>query len=205
MRRIDQALARRIDRLAGGAHAFHRFAHHPLCDAYRSEILRIGHLRVCRGCSLAGLGGGLGSLAGCLLPRMPLQPLFLLLALGIAGTLALIALPRVRSLGKWITRLLPVALFGFLLVQGLRRVDGPGFCLAGSVLASLGIAHALYRRRGPWRRPCRTCPEREASPCAGFQLQMRRERAFQRLAGRMLAKASVDLPAGAGLDDFSSE
>lgn len=93
-------------------------------------------------------------------------------------------------LGKGCTRLLPALLSVFLVIQGLRLGERAGALLAIVALAGLGIAIAYYRRRGPWRGPCQSCPEREWRPCSGFRLQFRRERAFQRFAGRMLAKAS---------------
>src|SRR5579859_1379561 len=62
---IPVSLARRIDRLAWFAHAFHRFAHHPLCDRYQEELIPLGRrTRVCRGCSLALLGVLVGAGAG---------------------------------------------------------------------------------------------------------------------------------------------
>jgi hypothetical protein len=132
----------------------------------------------------------LGCLTGLLLPSVPLWHLFLMLVLGISGAALSLFLPRVRNLGKWITRFLPFLVAGFLLVQGLRSFNTFGFVLAGSVLACVGLALGRYRRRGPWRGPCLTCPERTFRPCAGFRLQVRRERAFQRLSGRMMTKAT---------------
>jgi hypothetical protein len=44
----------------------------------------------------------------------------------------------------------------------------------------------LYRRRGVERSRCETCHERQRSPCSGFVLIVRRERAFQRRANRWL-------------------
>src|SRR5947207_14201496 len=66
-RRVPPALARRIDRLATRAHRFHRFAHHPLCDEYAGEVIRVGrHMRLCRGCTFAIAGGLAGGVVGLL-------------------------------------------------------------------------------------------------------------------------------------------
>ncbi|HET8714991.1 MAG TPA: hypothetical protein VFM16_04150, partial [Holophagaceae bacterium] len=54
--RTPPALRRRLDRLARRAHAFHRFAHHPLCAEYAGERLRVGKVHLCRGCTLLGAG-----------------------------------------------------------------------------------------------------------------------------------------------------
>lgn len=186
MTRIPRHLARRIDRLARGAHAFHRFAHHPLCDSYASELWRIGRTRICRGCSLALLGGGAGLLLGSLLPRVSLPSLFLLMALVGLGGVLVGAKPGSRGLGKIATRFLPTLLGLFLVAQGLRHGGMPGWLVAGGVGFGFWAAWAHYRRRGPWRGACERCPERGTAPCSGFNRQLRRERAFQQVAGRIL-------------------
>jgi MFS family permease len=69
MAHVPRGLAKRLDRLARRAHRFHRFAHHPLCDRYRGELIAIGRKnRICRGCTLAVLGGVLGGALAALLP-----------------------------------------------------------------------------------------------------------------------------------------
>ncbi|MBI5067247.1 MAG: hypothetical protein HZB56_03335 [Deltaproteobacteria bacterium] len=193
MSRLPPGLARRIDRLARRAHAFHRLAHHPLCGAYRGELLRLGRrTRLCLGCSLLGLGGALGLAAGLLAPRpsgAALAAGAALLLLAAWGSLRPGAGGRARKL---LTRLAPMGLAAALAAGGLRRADGPG--LLAALLAAAAFAGALlaYRRRGPDRSPCATCPERPAGPaCAGFRPAVRRERAFSRLAGRWIAAASA--------------
>lgn len=183
---IRPALARRIDRLARGAHAFHRYAHHPLCAAYAPERLRLGRTWVCRGCALAAAGGLLGLAAGMLLPSVGL-PLFsaLLVVTAAAGLSALTGSrwhPR-----KSLTRFLPAGLAAFLVVQGFRPPLSPRPILAGLVLLGVGVGVLLYRRRGPDRRLCDTCPEASARPsCSGYSPIRQRERAFQRLAARWI-------------------
>ncbi|MFL5271282.1 MAG: hypothetical protein ACJ79E_04370, partial [Anaeromyxobacteraceae bacterium] len=77
---ISPALARRLDRLARQAHRFHRFAHHPLCDAYAGEVLRVPRRTVvCRGCALAAAGVVAGAAAGLFASaRLPLAALAVL-------------------------------------------------------------------------------------------------------------------------------
>jgi hypothetical protein len=48
------------------------------------------------------------------------------------------------------------------------------------------IALMRYRRRGPNRTPCVECPERTAAVCSGLRPIVRRERAFRRVASRLL-------------------
>jgi hypothetical protein len=172
-RRIPRPLARRIDRLAVRAHRFHRYAHHPLCGRYAGEVIRIGKLRVCRGCSYALAGGLAGGALGLVVGE------FGLLALAVATTLIALSL-RLRP-PKLVTRFVPAAAAAFALAAGPWPVRI-------AALAIVGGLHALYRRRGPDRSPCTTCPERAVQPCSGLHPIVMRERAFQRLSGRWLRR-----------------
>ncbi len=181
--RTPPALRRRLDRLARAAHAFHRFAHHPLCAEYAGERIRIGRVQLCRGCALLGLGIALGLAAGALLPATKL-------AVGVALGLAVVsgAAAFVARLPKTIGRTLPGAALGFAFLEGLRL--GPlGWTLSADAVLLFGAAFLFYRRRGPHRGPCETCPDRDKRPaCRGFAPILRRERALQRMAGRLIAK-----------------
>ena len=172
---IPARLARRIDRLARHAHAFHRFAHHPLCDRYGGELVQLGHaLRICRGCSLALIGALVGALAGGLSRSSALGPaIWLVPAIG----LALVLLPLGRS--KLLRRFLPTLLLSFAAFGGPALLSLFSVTLAATMLV-------LYRRKGPNRVPCVTCPERSLEVCSGFAPIRRRERAFRRLSGRWL-------------------
>lgn len=186
---IGPPQARRIDRLSRAAHAFHRFAHHPLCAAYAAEVFRVGRVRICKGCALALAGGLLGLLLGC-----SLQPPGLPVLLGLAGACGLAGLPgMVRPqprLGKSLQRFLPAALAAFLIVQGFRPPVPPRLALAGLALAGLIVGILGYRRRGPDRSACESCIELASRPgCSGFAPIRRRERAFQRLVARWIEQA----------------
>lgn len=180
--RTPPALRRELDRLARRAHAFHRFAHHPLCAEYAGERLRIGRTQVCRGCALLGAGLLAGLALGALLPaRPPLAAGALGLGL-LSGLAAAWARPP-----KALSRLLPGTALALALLQGLRL--GPfGWVLAAAALLVFAGGVLAYRRRGPHRGPCETCPDRDRRPaCRGFAPMLRRERALQRLAGRLIA------------------
>jgi hypothetical protein len=169
---IPRPLARRIDRLSKRAHAFHRFAHHPLCQPYRDEVFRVGRqTRLCKGCTLFAAGLVAGLVAGFVVgPPLGWGACALLLALG-AGSLSF----RIR-LPKLVGRFLPGAGLGLALCAGWPAAIGSLLVLAG-----MGL---LYRRRGVERKRCATCPEQSHSPCSGFARIVRRERAFQRVANR---------------------
>jgi hypothetical protein len=170
---LPRATARAIDRFARGAHAFHRFAHHPLCGEYAGEVVRVGRrVRVCRGCSLAALGFLTGALV-----TVPLPVSVLLLA----GAWTLTALPRGRS--KLASRFLPAALAAASIASGLRAANVGGAAIALAGLGFIALVIVRYRRRGPSRGPCASCPERALPvPCRGHAAIVRRERAFRRAA-----------------------
>ena len=182
---LPRPLARRIDRLARSAHAFHRFAHHPLCERYASEVIAVGRrARICRGCALTVLGAAAGAIAGLLF-----GPPGWLGWVALTAAVALLASARRRP--KTLSRALPMALLAV----------GATSSLAGAV-ASVGVLAAFvawYRRRGPDRSPCATCPERSARVCSGLAPMVLRERAFRRLTGSWIDAGGVTFtPKNAG-------
>ena len=181
--RLSPATARAVDRLARRAHAFHRFAHHPLCDRYASELLTLGRRsRVCRGCAavLAGLPFG-GALVALLRPSHGV----LGVALGVAAFFGALSL-RVR-LPKTLGRLVPACGIGAGFASAFTEPRGYWWL---AVLAAAGAGLALYRKRQPNRAPCAACPERLGpTPCSGVRPIVRRERAFRRVAQRLIDRA----------------
>lgn len=186
MSRVPRALGKRIDRLSRRAHAFHRFAHHPLCGSYRSEVVAFGSkTRVCRGCLAASLGLVTGAVVGLWLPSSIGMEASMMLG---AAALGLVSLAF--RLPKFVCRYLPAAL-GIAATTAAVRGNFEGSLLAvGTVGVALllgGGGFAVYRRRGPHRGACEHCPERNGShPCSGIAPIIRRERAFQRLSQRWL-------------------
>jgi hypothetical protein len=196
---LPPPLARRVDRLARRAHRFHRWAHHPLCDRYAADVLRLGRrTRVCRGCTFALAGALLGLAAGLAAPPQVGAPgalWFAATALLLAAVPAALPGPRPaptpapprRRPPKLLTRLAPTALAGGALGQALAAPSS--LRVAGAALGAAAVAWALlrYRRRGPDRGACGACPRGPPGPrCPGFAPMMRRERALSRLAGRWM-------------------
>jgi len=224
--RLPPALARRIDRLARRAHAFHRWAHHPLCTYYAAEVVRVGHrTRVCLGCSLTAVGAIAGVMVGLVVPSVPGVALLgigaVLFALvpmivvrpstppalsvgangaGVEGLRANGFHPAWRSRArKLLTRFLPTAAAGFPVAQA-ALAPSPSR-IAAAALAATAVAWVIlrYRRRGPDRSACDACPEGPpGSRCPGLAPIARRERALSRLAGRWIATALPIPGAGAG-------
>ena len=179
--RIARSVARKIDRLSRAAHRFHRFAHHPLCERYAGEVIRLGpRARLCRGCVYAGIGGALG--IGLGLVATPT----IAFAAAITATLVIVATLYTRRRSKVITRLVPAALFTLAIVAGVLAWSPIGLVAALVAATSVGGLRVLYGRRGADRTPCETCPERVLRPCSGFRLIVSRERAFQRVAAQLI-------------------
>jgi hypothetical protein len=192
MPRTPATLAVRIDRLSRAAHRFHRFAHHPLCSEYAGEVVALGRrARLCRGC-LCALAGWLAGALGAVLFAAPPAVLVVVAGLGVSS-LVLSTLPR-RSPRDWrlpklLSRFLPVSVLVYALGRAVQRGPIDWVFAATGVVLLLGVI-ALYRRRGPDRSPCASCPERRLpGPCRGIAPIVRRERAFRRLAGQWLARA----------------
>jgi hypothetical protein len=204
MRHIPHPLGKKLDRLSRRAHRFHRFAHHPLCAAYAEELVPLGRkTRVCRGCALALGGAALGGLLGLSgadgaeisVSGLGLLALVvaLLAAFGLLAWLFARVHPAGSRPGKLVTRGLPLFGLCFAGTTGLRLGGLAGLGLLALCVAAAGLAYAWYRRRGPNRSPCAVCPERSAlAVCSGFAPIVRRERAFARLARRLLSQVDND-------------
>jgi hypothetical protein len=190
---IAPDIARRIDRLARRAHAFHRFAHHPLCDRYSGELIAIGsRTRVCRGCTCAISGTLLGASLGAFV-QFPVSAAVAFAALSTSIPIlaqrfdsdrAAMGRPR---LGKLWTRTVPLGALALAFAAGLRAQNTAGAVAAVSIALSLFALLRVYRATGPDRSPCASCPERGSSvPCSGFRDIVRAERAFVRRSRQVM-------------------
>ena len=186
---IRPALARRIDRAARAAHAFHRWAHHPLCAEYAGEVLRLGRrTRVCRGCASTAAGALAGAAVALAVAPHAGWALVAagLFALAIPAALRAGASGRSRRT-KLATRALPTFAGAFAVAAGFRTGGAAGLAAALAAAAAFAAGVRAYRRRGPARAASEACPEHGgAGPCAGFREIARREAAFRRLAGRWI-------------------
>src|SRR6478735_5996516 len=117
---LPQRTVRAIDRLARHAHAFHRFAHHPLCQRYAGELIPLGRRsRLCRGCASAALGLAVGLLAA-----LAWQPAFSVLLGASAAGLGLLSSGLALRLPKWLGRASAMACLGFAWLSGMRCAHG---------------------------------------------------------------------------------
>ena len=183
---MNKPLARRLDRLSRAAHRFHQFAHHPLCDRYAGEVVRIGkRTRLCRGCAYAAIGGSIGGVLGVTIADARVA-----IASTVVAVIALLVSLRWRPT-KIVTRFVPALLLACAIIAGVTARSPVGLVAAFAAAASAGGLRLAYGKRGADRSPCVTCPERERQPCAGFIAIISRERAFQRVAGAMIMRSGA--------------
>ncbi len=191
--RIPLDLARQIERLARRAHAFHRFAHHPLCDRYAGELIRVGRRRrICRGCAFVLAGAIVGTAVAALVPESVLNATLAGLVAALSAVSAAMSVSRqpLFPRGKLYTRALPSFGFGFAIFSCARLCDARALALLFGIFAVAFLLQARYRARGPDRSPCRDCKERsQAVPCSGFRDIVRAERAFVRRSRVYLDRA----------------
>lgn len=192
MSRLPQDLSRRIDRLSRRAHIFHRFAHHPLCKPYHPEVLRFGRrFYLCRGCTYTAAGYVTGLTSGLWLSPPSAGELLAGVALFAMACSMAFAKRASKLRSKLLSRFAPAALGGAISGGlGAHQLFGAGCALAAMAVAVL--AFQFYRRRGPDRAPCLTCPDRDQrKTCPGLSPIARREAAFRRLAGRWIRAADI--------------
>ena len=194
--RMSRGLAARLDRISRRAHLFHRFAHHPLCVAYAGEVVRLGSVRVCKGCLLTSAGIALGvPLALVSAPALGLRGSALL---GTAVSLACAAIPLFgwQTPPKLLTRMLYAVGLVFTPVAALvasREDRGAAMLIGLAAIAMTVVRVARYRARGPNRAPCTTCAEKsEVRVCPGLRPIVARERAFARLSAILIAREVRD-------------
>ena len=114
-------------------------------------MFRLGGVSLCRGCVLGGAGIVVGLAAGFILaPAWPFA----------AAAVVLGALSLALSRGKVGRRLVPAIGLNLAIGAGLAAGSFAGLVVALSAAGFASLAYLAWRRRGPNRSPCLTCPER---------------------------------------------
>jgi len=171
---------------------FFNWAHKPLCEPYREDVLRLGPLRICRGCSALWFGAlVVGPITLSLAPLALWSAIFAALFVTSAA-LSHPALhsrwPRVMRDGLRVaTGCLPTLALGML-------ANGHSLFCIGALLL-LASTYLIYRRlRAPrGLHKCATCPESGQGVCSGYALQAQairtwEEEASQREMARRLSR-----------------
>ncbi len=137
------------------------------------------------GCALALLGSLAGALAGLRLGTLTTALVSLTGAVGLA--LWSLHDGRAGRASKVATRFVPACglMFAFFSVARVCSPASIGIAIAAGA-CMLGFV-GLYKRRGPNRTPCASCPERSgATTCSGLRPIVRREKALMRKTGAMI-------------------
>jgi hypothetical protein len=159
-----------------------QWAHKPLCDAYHEDVLRLGPLRLCRGCTALWVGLFAGTL------WMLTVPVGTGTTMVVCGALYLVsaALSHPALHSRW-PRLMRDAL---RIASGLILPLGASLVLRGELVAGLSAiailvgTYALYARLRLPRRleKCTHCPELGQGICSGYASQSVAIRAWEEAA-----------------------
>ena len=166
------------------AHSF-LWAHHPLCERFRGDVLRIGHVRLCRSCLAVYLGIAAGGIlfATTSLVSTPTLPVTL------AVPTIFLSHPR---LYKRMPRIARDLLRGSM---GLLIASCGGLLLSGSLVTGALLSVAVFTfwrfyfrlRRTRRLAACDGCPELNAGGvCRGFAHQAECVRNYEREATELL-------------------
>lgn len=160
------------------------WAHKPLCENYRDDVLRVGHIYICRSCSCAYLGVGVA-----LLLVFFFSQLFYDYNMQIAGTLLLTTLPFshpfiYKKLGRRIRDLLRLFLGVLLVVWAHLLFTGNLLFAFGFFVLLLLFWRSYYKKRAKRKLDdCFACAEYSKEQiCSGYRLQAECIREYEELA-----------------------
>jgi len=164
------------------------WAHKPLCQRFRRDVLRLGRVHVCRSCTMVYAGAALGAVL-CGVFRQPLWDVAPALWAAMAGITLVFSFPLwykrwPRPMRDLLRAMLggTIALCGYLLLSGAWL---PGL-VGTAVLAASWQAYRGVRERFR-RQACAGCPElRDGEICPGFALQAERIRQYEQQATERL-------------------
>lgn len=173
-----------VDKWVWWRHAwFFNWAHKPLCEPYREDVLRLGQLRLCRGCSALWFGA---LITGPLLLALSPRPLWSAIFAALFMTSAALSHPSLHS--KWpravrdalrvATGCLPTLAVGML---------ARGHPLVGAgALTLLAGTYLLYRqlRKPRGLHKCESCPESGQGICSGYAVQAQAIRVWEEEASQ---------------------
>jgi len=169
-----------VEKLAWLRHAwFFHWAHKPLCEPYREDVLRLGKLRLCRGCT--GLWFGvLGSAVALVAVTGQVDALVLPWAL-VFCAVATLSFPAWH--GRWprpvrdLLRFTSGALVPVPLAWAFTGSTVTGLLALGSLLGTYAL-HAHLRKDHRLAK-CGACPELGRGICSGYAEQSEAIRAWE--------------------------
>jgi hypothetical protein len=165
------------------------WAHKPLCERFRGEVLRIGPLRVCRSCTFLYAGMIAACIAGVVRPEAVAgRPL---LFAGVLVAVALLSAPPFYK--QWPRPVRDVLRFaaGALIPAGFIVLVLGYVILGAAGLILMWIHWRFYLRHRRLRRArvCDGCPDLSpGAVCPGFGPQAEAARAYERAASARIAR-----------------
>ena len=163
---------------------FFNWAHKPLCLPYREDVLLLGRLRLCRGCT--ALWSGVLIAGPLLVTVVKSNALAMTFGALFAGVVVL-SHPRRHS--RWprplrdVLRIGAGSLPGLALGMSWTGDRWPGIA-ALALLASVYVGYA--KLRAPDRlHKCASCPELGAGICSGYSVQAEAVRAWEDRASEL--------------------
>ena len=176
-------------------HTFN-WAHKPLCERYRSGVLRIGRLYVCRSCLFAYSGILIGIIAALVYPTH-LADLKLTRLLFVLVPVVVSSYPRLYKklprLSQDILRFVMGGIIGIIPFLLIHR----NFISGITCVFVMGVFWRIYFHQRKIRKlhACDGCPELELPEiCSGFQHQSEAVRLYEIEATELLYRSGRGFP-----------
>ena len=164
------------------------WAHHPLCQRFGRDVLRIGRMHLCRSCVMVYAGLALGVLL-CAVFRRPLRDVAPLVFAALAGVTLAFCFPVwykiwSRPMRDVLRAMMggTIALCGYLLLCGSLASGLIGMAVLGASYKGYLVLRRWYRMKA-----CAGCRQlRQNQVCPGFALQAERIRQHEQKATDLL-------------------
>ncbi len=176
-------------------HTFN-WAHKPLCERYKSGVLRIGRLYVCRSCLFAYSGILLGIIAALVYPTH-IAELELTRLLFVLVPVVVSSYPRLyKKLPRFSQDILRFVMGGIIGIIPFLLIHS-NFISGMTCVFVMGVFWRIYFHQRKIRKlhACDSCPELELPEiCSGFQHQSEAVRLYEIEATELLYRTGRGFP-----------
>jgi len=177
-----------------------RWAHKPLCDRFEHDVLRVGHVHICRSCTCAYLGMAL-VIAAALAGFLPTGSVFAAILLPVMLVTLAGSHPRFYwRFPRGARDVLRLGAGASIALTATALLRGEWILSSVAIVAlSLSWRHYKKKRGGRKSQACDGCPELGCSDkiCSGFSQQAARIRRYEERAASIIA--------GKGVPEFLKE
>lgn len=168
-----------------------RFSHHPICDKYSNQLINVGSVHLCQGCTIVTVGGVIGAVAGMLggILLESSMPRFIIPAVVIQSIMAPVFIIDYLQLGrKW--KRVARACIGTAIGLGFSLAFFVGWLLKLTIVLLIFLNFQLYRifrTKSPSIDLCPTCEFFPDKPnCPGFEQQFAANKVYMQRATEIL-------------------